>query len=53
MGLFDEEVEVEESKGLEYKFGESAAVTLQRWSKILIEMQQKIIELESKVEKTN
>lgn len=53
MGLFDEEVEVEESKGLEYKFGESAVVTLQRWSKILIEMQKKIVELESKVEKTN
>lgn len=53
MGLFDEEVEVEESKGLEYKFGESTAVTLQRWSKILIEMQKKIVELESKVEKTN
>jgi len=53
MGLFNEDVEVKKSEGLEYKFGESAAVTLQRWSKILIEMQKKIVELESKVEKTN
>ena len=47
MGLFEKEDESKPSEGLKYQFGESAALTLQRWSKILIGIQEKITHLEN------
>lgn len=37
---------VPEATGLNYNFGDSAATTLQRWSKILLQMQQDLKDLQ-------
>lgn len=46
MGFFENEEEPKRSEGFEYIFGESVAPVLERWSKLLIEMQNRITSLE-------